>query len=102
MSASREPVERRVDRGLPLALSARRGDKYYDPAAARLSGLIEVLLDGDSLDHVTSYDVPAGIVVRERRDWRGRVIIADDGCPALEALSGRVEVRWRRDGSARI
>jgi hypothetical protein len=84
-----------VDAGLPLALSARKGDRHYDAAAVRLSDRIEVTLDGDRLDHIVSYDVPAGLVVRHRRDWQGRMVL-ERGAPVDEVLTGEVAVRWLR------
>lgn len=89
-----EPLDPRVDRGIPVACSVLQGEPHYDPAALRMiEGLVEVLLDGDSLDLVVAYDIPAGRITCQRRDWRGRVLI-ERGAPVLETFEGLVEVHW--------
>jgi hypothetical protein len=90
-------VQGAVDRGLPLRLSARKGDAHYCEQAAGLSDRIDILLDGEVLDTATSYDVVAGEVVRHRRHDDGTLIL-EKGAPTFETLRGRVEVRWLRNG----
>lgn len=96
MTAGPDP---RVDTGLPMALSAVQGDRHYDPRTVKLSDRIEVLIDGDRLDQICSYDVPAGKVTRNRRDWQGRMIL-HHGAPVIETLTGTVEVRWTKAAEA--
>lgn len=96
MSGAADP---RVDAGLPLALSARKGDPHYDKAAMRLSDRIEVLLDGERLDHVISYDAPRGEITRHRRDGKGAIVI-ERGELACETLTGKVEARWIKQAEA--
>jgi hypothetical protein len=90
-----------VAAGLPVRLSARLGDPHYDARALNLSDRIEVLLNGKVLDTITSYDVPAGTIVRHRRDESGRIVLGN-GAHLFEELRGRVEVRWmpRAEGGA--
>ena len=84
-----------VDPGIPLALSATRGERHYDgELVTELHGKVEITLDGDRMERVVSYDVPRGVIVRQRRDWRGRTLVGEDGAAAIEQLEGRIEVRW--------
>ena len=87
------PASARVGAGLPLALSARKGDRHYDPRAQALT--IDVLIDGTVLDQVVSYDIVAGTIVRLQRDESGRAIVRR-GQLVDEVLHGQVEVRWTR------
>lgn len=85
-----------VDSGLPAKLSARIGDPAYDAKASALSDRIDVLLDGNVLPEVTSFDVQRGLVVRHARGSDGKLKL-DGGAPTFETLRGRVEVRWRHN-----
>lgn len=89
-----------VGAGLPERLSALQSDARYDARAKGLSGRIDVLLDGKVLDEVSTYDVPAGEVMRKQRRRDGSVILDDRGIPTFELLKGKVEVRWSLDESA--
>lgn len=82
-----------VDLGLPERLSARRGDRHYDPRAEEMSGRLDVYLDGRLLGEIVSYDTEKGEVVRQCRDSEGRPILRGEK-PKFEALQGLVEVRW--------
>lgn len=86
-----------VDPGLPRRLSARQGDPHYEPAAARLSDRIEVLLDGKALDCVTSWDVDLGRIERHALNDEGLLILDSRRAPTFETLYGHVEVRWIRE-----
>ena len=88
-----------VDAGLPMRLSARLNDEHFDKAAAGLSERINIYVDGELLEHATSYDVIAGEVVRHRRLPNGDLIL-ERGAPTFETLRGRVEVRWVRGAAA--
>lgn len=88
-------VSASVDSGLPAKLSARIGDPAYNAKASALSERIDVLLDGNVLPEVTSFDVQRGLVVRHARGPDGKLRL-DRGAPTFETLRGRVEVRWQR------
>lgn len=91
----------RVDKGLPLRLSARRGDPYFQDNAVELSDRIDVLVDGVPLEHATSWDVVKNLVVRQRRNPDGSLVL-EKGAPTFETLKGEVEVRWRREESGAV
>jgi hypothetical protein len=85
-----------VDRGIPRRLSVRKSDRFHDPEiVARLDDKVAVLLDGRELPEVTSWDVDAGEITRRVRRDDGSFIFDTDGVPALEVMSGSVEVRWK-------
>ncbi|MEO6360251.1 MAG: hypothetical protein ABIO43_06725, partial [Sphingomicrobium sp.] len=90
-----------VDAGLPRTLSVRRDDPAFDKAAHRLTDRIDVLLNGQVLPEVASYDVDARTIVRVRRHDDGRPVLDESGLPRHETLRGDVEVRWTKpEGSA--
>jgi hypothetical protein len=94
-SLNQDRLAARVDADLPLRASTIADADHYDPETIKLSGRIEVLLDGKALPEVAAWDVLAEEVIRKRRDEDGRVIV-HQGQPTYETLCGRVEVRWTR------
>jgi len=85
-----------IDKGIPARLSAAKlkGWPHEPKAAAKLSGNIDVYLDGKLLGEVAAYDVQAGEVVLQQRDAGGKAILDTDGKPTFVIRRGKVEVRW--------
>ena len=90
-----------VDRGIPRRLSVRKQDRFYDgEVAARLSDRIAVILNGNELPEVASWDVDKGEILGRVRRKDGSFILDGDGVPTLELMRGEVEVRWKKESAA--
>lgn len=88
-----------VDKGIPRRLSARPGDRFFDPGmVARLDERIAVMLDGRELADVASWDVDKGEIVRILRRYDGTATLDESGAAATETRRDRVEVRWTGEG----
>ena len=81
---------------IPRRGSIHESDPDYDPLFVRLCGRFEVLLDGEPVPNVFSYNCDAGWIRRYQTDSRGRLRFNPlKGVVQEEVLRGSVSVRWR-------
>lgn len=79
----------------PRAMSIEKGSPHYRSDWHVIGPMIDVLLDGRTVNKVIAFDCDAGTVKRYATDDDGRLMLRPSGAGAhAETVRGQVTVRW--------
>jgi hypothetical protein len=81
---------------VPRQLSVRPDSPFYRDDIAVIGPMLDILLDGEVVSQVVTYDCDNGYIVRNKTDDAGRPMLNDRRDEVLtEVLHGGVSVRRR-------